>query len=170
MNHDIAMLTRVFKDADTLVNRIDQNHSLKKYFMCGACGQLAKLIYQHFINKRKKDYKLLCFMEFELYGNLELRKTCSDEKFLEEYGFAGIDHVALIVGNKVYDACGSDFYDKETYVHRMFPKSQFCYREIEIGNVSQSKQVFEKVLFGHLYGHKKQSEIVSRIFHDLRLK
>ena len=96
MNHDIAMLTRVFKDADTLVNRI--------------------------------------------------------------------------VGNKVYDACGSDFYDKETYVHRMFPKSQFCYREIEIGNVSQSKQVFEKVLFGHLYGHKKQSEIVSRIFHDLRLK
>lgn len=54
MNHDIAMLTRVFKDADTLVNRIDQNHSLKNYFMCGACGQLAKLIYQHFINKRKK--------------------------------------------------------------------------------------------------------------------
>ncbi|EPP7234364.1 hypothetical protein ACTOJ1_001307 [Shigella flexneri] len=170
MSHDVAMLTRVFKDADTLVARIDQNHSLKNYFICGGCGQLAKLIYQNFLNKRKKNYKLLCFMDFELYGNPEIMRTCSDEDFLEEYGFAGIDHVALIIGDKIYDACGVEPYDKEKYSHRLFPKTTFCYKEIEIGNVSQSKQVFEKVLFGHLYGHKKQSEIISRIFHDLRLK
>lgn len=170
MSYDITVLTRVFKDADTFVSRIDQNHSLKNYFMCGGCGQLAKIIYKCFLNKRKKNYKLLCFMEFECYGSPEKMRTCSDEDFLDEYGFAGIDHVALIVGDKIYDACGVEYYDKEKYSHRLFPKTTFCYKEIEIGNISQSKQVFKKVLFGHLYGHKKQSEIVSRIFHDLRLK
>lgn len=58
MSRNITLLKNRFSTPNSLVEYIKMVSDLKGFFMRGACGQLAKIIYDHFISKRENSLKL----------------------------------------------------------------------------------------------------------------
>lgn len=70
-------------------------------------------------------------------------KTCTVDEFLENYADDGIDHVALIVDDKIYDATGVRDYN-DNYSHDLNKREFYNYKEITLENAKKSAMIFGK--------------------------
>lgn len=169
MSRNITLLKNRFSTPNSLVEYIKMVSDLKGFFMRGACGQLAKIIYDHFISKRENSFKLLCFVDKEEFNfNTVLLKEMSDGDFFDAVRWVGVDHVALIAGNQIYDAYGVSYYFEDEYEHPSLSKESFFYKEVDLPTVAKAKEIFADIMRDHRYGHKKQSEIAERIMHSVK--
>lgn len=169
MSRNITLLKNRFSTPNGLVEYINMVSDLKGFFMRGACSQLAKIIYDHFFNKRDNNFKLLCFIEKGKFNFSEKSlKKMSDDDFLDEMRWGGADHVALIAGNQIYDAHGVSYYFEDEYEHLSLSKESFFYKEVDLPTVAKAKEIFADIMRDHRYGHKKQAEIAERIMHSVK--
>ena len=169
MSRNITLLKNHFSTPNDLVEYIKMVSDLKGFFMRGACSQLAKIIYDHFINKRENSFKLLCFVSKEDFNLNEVSlKEMSNSDFLDAVRWVGADHVALIAGNQIYDAHGVSYYFENEYEHPVLSRECFFYKEIDLPTVAKSKEIFADIMRDHRYGHKKQAEIAERIMHSVK--
>lgn len=169
MSRNITLLKNHFSTPNNLVEYIKMVSDLKGFFMRGACSQLAKIIYDHFINKRENSFKLLCFVSKEDFNLNEVSlKEMSNSDFLDAVRCVGVNHVALIAGNQIYDAHGVSYYFENEYEHPVLYRECFFYKEIDLPTVVKSKEIFADIMRDHRYGHKKQAEIAERIMHSVK--
>lgn len=171
MSRNITLLKNHFSTPNGLVEYIKMVSDLKGFFMRGACSQLAKIIYDHFISKRENSFKLLCFVEKEEYNfNARLLKKMSDSDFLDAVRWIGVAHVGLIAGNQIYDAHGVSYYFEDEYEHPVLSRDTFYYKEIDLPTVAKAKEIFADIMRDHRYGHKKQAEIAEMIMHSVKFR
>lgn len=164
-------IKQYFNTADSLIGYINKDKLLRHYFMSGGCSQLVNILYRYYVNKKKKNYKILCIIDKRTAEELS-QKYATDianiksEDFLNEFYLTGIEHVAMVIADKVYDGFHNTSYNKEEYEHECFPKQSFYYKEMEIKDSKDSKNILNILLAGHKYGGDKISCVINKILNN----
>lgn len=164
-------IKQYFNTPDSLVSYINKDKLLRHYFMAGGCSQLVKILYKYYVNKKKKNYKILCIIDRKCAERVSKKynsdvENIESEDFLNEFYLTGIEHVAMVIEDKVYDGFHNTSYNKEEYEHKCFLKKSFYYKEVEIKDSKDSRNIMNILLAGHKYGGDKISYVINKILNN----